>query len=77
MLSDRIRQITPSQTLELNSKIAKLRAEGRSIIALNSGEPDFNTPAPIIEAACQAMREGKTKYTQTPGIPELRQAIVH
>ncbi len=75
MLSDRIRQMAPSQTLELNSKIAKLRAQGKSIIALNSGEPDFNTPAPIIEAATRAMQEGKTKYTQTPGIPELRQAI--
>lgn len=75
MISDRIRQMTPSQTLELNSKIAKLRKEGKRIIALNSGEPDFNTPQPIIEAACRAMQEGKTKYTQTPGIPELREAI--
>ena len=75
MISDRIRQITPSQTLELNSKIARLRKEGKNIIALNSGEPDFNTPAPIIQAACQAMLDGKTKYTQTPGIPELREAI--
>ena len=75
MISERIRQISPSQTLELNSKIAQLRSEGREIIALNSGEPDFNTPAPIIEAAHRAMLEGKTKYTQTPGIPELRQAI--
>ncbi len=75
MISNRIRQMTPSQTLELNSKIAKLRKEGKRIIALNSGEPDFNTPQPIIEAACRAMQEGKTKYTQTPGIPELREAI--
>jgi aspartate aminotransferase len=75
MISDRIRQVAPSQTLELNSKIAQLRKEGRQIIALNSGEPDFNTPRPIIEAAYQAMLEGKTKYTQTPGIPELRDAI--
>ncbi|HPX93041.1 MAG TPA: pyridoxal phosphate-dependent aminotransferase [Bacillota bacterium] len=75
MISDRIRQMTPSQTLELNSKIAQLRKEGKNIIALNSGEPDFNTPQPIIEAAYQAMLEGKTKYTQTPGIPELREAI--
>ncbi|NLA95313.1 MAG: pyridoxal phosphate-dependent aminotransferase [Clostridiaceae bacterium] len=75
MISDRVRQMAPSQTLELNSKIAQLRKEGKSIIALNSGEPDFNTPQPIIEAAYQAMLEGKTKYTQTPGIPELREAI--
>lgn len=75
MISDRIRRMAPSQTLELNSKIAKLRDEGKNIIALNSGEPDFNTPAPIIDAAHQAMLEGKTKYTQTPGIPQLREAI--
>ncbi len=77
MLSDRVRQMAPSQTLELNSKIAQLRKEGKNIIALNSGEPDFNTPQPIIDAAYQAMCEGKTKYTQTPGIPELREAIAH
>jgi aspartate aminotransferase len=75
MISKRVQNMSPSQTLELNSKIAKLRQEGQSIIALNSGEPDFNTPPPIIEAAHQAMLSGKTKYTQTPGIPELRDAI--
>ncbi|HZK29331.1 MAG TPA: pyridoxal phosphate-dependent aminotransferase [Clostridia bacterium] len=77
MISDRVRQMAPSQTLELNSKIAQLRGEGKDIIALNSGEPDFNTPAPIIEAARRAMLEGKTKYTQTPGIPQLREVIAH
>ncbi|HHX30629.1 MAG TPA: aminotransferase class I/II-fold pyridoxal phosphate-dependent enzyme, partial [Clostridiaceae bacterium] len=76
MLSDRIRQMAPSQTLELNSKIARLRSQGKNIIALNSGEPDYNTPRPIIDAATRAMLEGRTKYTQTPGIPELREAIV-
>lgn len=75
MLSDRIRQMAPSATMELNSKIAKLRKEGKPIIALNSGEPDFNTPEPIIESAYRAMLEGKTKYTPTPGILELREAI--
>ncbi len=75
MISDRIQRMAPSQTLELNAKVAELRAEGKSIIALNSGEPDFNTPAPVIEAAHRAMLDGKTKYTQTPGIPQLREAI--
>ncbi|HNZ62811.1 MAG TPA: pyridoxal phosphate-dependent aminotransferase [Bacillota bacterium] len=75
MISDRIQQMAPSQTLELNAKVAELRAAGKSIIALNSGEPDFNTPAPIIEASHRAMLEGKTKYTQTPGILPLREAI--
>ena len=46
MVSDRVRRMSPSQTLELNAKVAELRAEGKNIIALNSGEPDFNTPPP-------------------------------
>ena len=75
MISDRIKRMSPSQTLELNAKVAELRAEGKSIIALNTGEPDFNTPPPVIEAAHRAMLEGKTKYTQTPGILPLREAI--
>ncbi len=75
MISERIRKMAPSQTLELNSKVAQLRAEGKKIIPLNGGEPDFNTPPPVIEAAYKAMQEGKTKYTQTPGIPELRKAV--
>ena len=75
MISDRIKRVSPSQTLELNAKVAELRAEGKSIIALNTGEPDFNTPPPVIEAAHRAMLEGKTKYTQTPGILPLREAI--
>lgn len=75
MISDRIRRMSPSQTLALNSKVAELRAEGKRIIALNSGEPDFNTPKPVIEAAYRAMLEGKTKYTETPGIRPLREAI--
>ncbi len=75
MVSERIKRVSPSQTLELNAKVAELRAEGKSIIALNSGEPDFNTPPPVIEAAHRAMLEGKTKYTPTPGILPLREAI--
>ena len=75
MVSDRVRRMSPSQTLELNAKVAELRAEGKNIIALNSGEPDFNTPPPVIEAAHRAMLEGKTKYTPTPGILPLREAI--
>lgn len=62
--------------MELNAKIAELRAEGKKIISLNNGEPDYNTPLPVIEAAHRAMLEGKTKYTPTPGILPLKEAIV-
>ena len=75
MISDRIKRMSPSQTLELNAKVAELRTEGKSTLALNTGEPDFNTPPPVIEAAHRAMLEGKTKYTPTPGILPLREAI--
>lgn len=75
MISERVKQVAPSQTLELNKKVAEGRAEGRNIIALNSGEPDFNTPAPIIEAAHRAMLDGKTKYTEARGTLALRKAI--
>jgi aspartate aminotransferase len=75
MISERVKQVAPSQTLELNKKVAEGRAEGRNIIALNSGEPDFNTPAPIIEAAHRAMLDGKTKYTEARGTLALREAI--
>jgi len=61
MISDRIKRVSPSQTLELNAKVAELRAEGKSIIALNTGEPDFNTPPPVIEAAHRAMLGGEDK----------------
>ena len=53
-----------------------LRAEGRDIISLDAGEPDFDTPDNIKQAAIQAIRDGKTKYTDVDGIPELKDAIV-
>ena len=76
MISERIKRLSPSKTMELNAKIAELRAEGKKIISLNNGEPDYNTPLPVIEAAHRAMLEGKTKYTPTPGILPLKEAIV-
>ncbi|NLZ66753.1 MAG: pyridoxal phosphate-dependent aminotransferase [Clostridiaceae bacterium] len=76
MISERVKQVAPSQTLELNKKVAEGLAAGRNIIGLNSGEPDFNTPAPIIEAAHRAMLDGKTKYTEARGMLALREAIV-
>jgi aspartate aminotransferase len=74
-ISSRLAGIKPSPTLALGARIQRLKAEGRDIIALNGGEPDFNTPEPIIEAAKLAMDAGLTKYTPTPGAPALRAAV--
>lgn len=75
VLSLRVNAIKPSATLAIDAKAKKMQAEGGDIINLGVGEPDFDTPAHIKEAAIKALRDGKTKYTAVPGIPELRQAI--
>lgn len=76
MISYRARQVEPSATLALAAKASVLKAQGRDIIALNLGEPDFDTPDPIKEAAIAAIKAGKTKYTPVEGTLELRKAIV-
>lgn len=73
--SAKIESIQPSATIELNSKALELQSKGYEIVRLTAGEPDFDTPQPIINAAYQAMKEGKTKYTDNKGIKELRQKI--
>ncbi|HET6873112.1 MAG TPA: pyridoxal phosphate-dependent aminotransferase [Sporolactobacillaceae bacterium] len=75
-LSERVKTITPSSTLAITAKANQLKAEGHDIIGLGAGEPDFNTPESIIEAAYAAAKNGKTKYTATAGLAELKQAIV-
>lgn len=74
-LSEKVKSITPSQTIEITNAARKLRAEGVDIISLSAGEPDFNTPMEIIDSAHQAALDGHTKYTPSTGILELRQAI--
>ena len=74
-LSSRIQKIKPSATLTITAKAAELRAAGRDIISLSVGEPDFDTPKAANDAAIAAIREGFTRYTAVPGIPELRRAI--
>ncbi|NLZ35769.1 MAG: pyridoxal phosphate-dependent aminotransferase [Clostridiales bacterium] len=74
-LSKKALQINPSITLEITAKAAELKAQGIDVLSFGAGEPDFNTPYNIIEAAFEAMKEGKTKYTKTSGIIELRKAI--
>lgn len=75
MVSNRVLNIQPSQTVELTTRVAKLKQQGREIISFNVGEPDFATPKHICKAAEEAMSQGFTKYTPVMGIVELRQAI--
>ncbi len=74
-LANRLQAIKPSPTLALNAKAKALAAQGVDIVGLAAGEPDFDTPEYIKQAAIDAMRAGFTKYTATAGIPELRAAI--
>jgi aspartate aminotransferase len=73
--ADRVQRVEPSATLAISNKAAKLEAEGVDVVDLSVGEPDFDTPENIKEAANEALAAGKTGYTPSPGIPELRQAI--
>ncbi|KAB1441613.1 pyridoxal phosphate-dependent aminotransferase [Pseudodesulfovibrio senegalensis] len=74
-ISDRLERIKPSATLAVNAKAQELRAQGREVISLAVGQPDFNTPQHVVEAAKAALDEGFTRYTAVPGIPELREAV--
>lgn len=73
--SRKAKNINPSITLAITAKAKALKAEGVDVVSFGAGEPDFNTPKNIINAAIRAMDEGKTKYTPTAGILELREAI--
>lgn len=74
-VSEALKRIKPSATMAMSAKARALKAAGRDCIALSQGEPDFDTPENIKAAAIVAMREGKTKYTDVDGIPELKDAI--
>ncbi|WP_222615426.1 pyridoxal phosphate-dependent aminotransferase [Persicimonas caeni] len=74
-LADRINRIEPSPTLAISARAKQMVADGIDVISFSAGEPDFNTPESIREAAKRAIDEGKTKYTPAAGIPQLRQAI--
>ncbi|OOG27678.1 aspartate aminotransferase [Thioalkalivibrio denitrificans] len=75
-LSTRVQRIKPSPTLAVTALAAQLKAQGRDIIGLGAGEPDFDTPEHIKEAAITALHAGKTKYTAVDGIPSLKLAII-
>lgn len=75
-IADSLNRIQPSATIAMATKARELRAQGRDIISLSAGEPDFETPQNIKDAAKRALDEGKTRYTDVDGIPELKAAIV-
>jgi aspartate aminotransferase len=74
--ADSLNRISPSATIAVSTKARELKAQGRDIISLSAGEPDFDTPANIKQAISKALDAGKTKYTDVDGIPELKAAIV-
>jgi aspartate aminotransferase len=74
-ISNRAASLAPSLTLAIDSKAKQMKAEGQDVVGFGAGEPDFDTPQHIKDAAVKALAEGFTKYTPSSGIPELRQAI--
>ena len=75
-ISNRVEQIKPSATIMVSMRAMELKAQGKDIVSLGFGEPDFDTPKHIKEAAIKAIRKGQTKYTPVDGTPELKQAII-
>ncbi|MFC4272809.1 aminotransferase class I/II-fold pyridoxal phosphate-dependent enzyme [Sneathiella chungangensis] len=75
IIAESLGRIKPSVTIAVTTKAAELKAAGRDVIGLGAGEPDFDTPDNIKDAAIRAITEGKTKYTAVDGIPELKKAI--
>ena len=74
-LADSLARVKPSATIAVTQKARELKEAGRDVIGLGAGEPDFDTPDNIKEAAIKAIRDGKTKYTNVDGIAELKAAI--
>ena len=74
-LSDRLQRLAPSATLAMSQKSSEMKAQGIDVINMSVGEPDFNTPDHIKQAAKLAIDENYSKYSPVPGYPDLRQAI--
>ncbi len=75
-VSRRVQRVKPSPTLAVTARAARLKAQGKDVIGLGAGEPDFDTPAHIAEAGIQAIRGGFTRYTNVDGIDELKDAVI-
>lgn len=76
IIADRLSRIKPSPTIAVTTKAKELKAAGRDVIGLGAGEPDFDTPDFVKDAAIKAIKEGQTKYTAVDGTPELKDAII-
>ena len=76
IISDSLKKIKPSPTIAVTQKARELKAAGKDVIGLGAGEPDFDTPENIKQAAIKAINEGDTKYTAVEGTPALKKAIV-
>ena len=76
-LSAALDRVKPSATIAVTDKARALKAAGRNVIGLGAGEPDFDTPENIKQAAIKAIKDGKTKYTDVGGIPELKEAVIN
>ena len=74
-IADSLSRVKPSATIAVSTKARELKAAGRDVIGLGAGEPDFDTPDNIKDAAIEAIKRGETKYTAADGMPELKQAI--
>src|SRR5271165_5870008 len=75
LIADRLDRISPSQTMAVHAKTRALKAAGRDVISLSQGEPDFDTPRNVKDAAIRAIEAGDTKYTDVAGTPALRKAV--
>ncbi|OLN23513.1 aspartate aminotransferase [Domibacillus antri] len=75
-LAERVKALTPSTTLAITAKAKEMKAQGIDVIGLGAGEPDFNTPDHIIEAAYESLKDGQTKYTPAGGLAGLKEAII-
>jgi aspartate aminotransferase len=71
-LANRVQTLTPSTTLAITAKAKELKEQGIDVIGLGAGEPDYNTPQNILDAALKSMNEGHTKYTPAGGLPALK-----
>src|SRR5215831_17775441 len=75
LTAERLDRISPSQTIAVATKARAMQAEGRDVISLSAGEPDFDTPQNVKDAAIRAIQAGETKYTDVAGTPALRRAV--
>ena len=77
MISERVKRVQESGTMKMKELAGQKKAEGKNIISFTVGEPDFDTPKHIVEAAKKALDDGKTRYLDAPGLPELREAVAN